>query len=173
MSYSLSAAAIPAVEMQLNALSNILDKAIAYCEAKKVDQTVVLGLRLTPDMFPFSRQVQIVTGQARNLARLAGGEPTKIENTEANLADLKARVSKSLEVVKGLDRNAIDGAADKDITFPMGPTKKATMKGADYLRHFVLPNFYFHMTTAYALLRQAGVDNGKMDFLGQVPMTMS
>ena len=110
--------------MQLNALAALLDKASAWAAGKKIDQSVLLGMRIAPDMFPLTRQVQIVTDQARNLARLTGAEPMKIDGSEASFEDLKARVQKSLDYVKGLDAKAIDAGGDKDVSFPMGPTRK-------------------------------------------------
>src|SRR5262249_2083543 len=117
MSYSMSSSAVPAIEMQLNALAALLDKASAHAAAKKIDPSVLLGMRLAPDMFPLSRQIQVVTDQARNLARLTGADPMKIDNSETTFEDLKARVVKSLDYVKSLDAKAIDAAADKDVTF--------------------------------------------------------
>ena len=171
---SMSTAALPTFEIGLNALSGLLDKAEAYAQAKKFDPSVLLTARLYPDMFTFTRQVQIVCDQAKNGgARLAGMEPPKFEDNEATIADLKARVAKTLAFVKTLDAKAIDGAGDREVTFPMGPTNKGNMKGADYLNHFVLPNFYFHLTTAYDILRHNGVELGKRDYLGAIPLTMT
>lgn len=171
---SMSTAAIPTFEIGLNALSSLLDKAEAYAQAKKIDPTVLLTARLYPDMFAFTRQVQIVTDQAKGgAARLAGMDPPKFEDNETTIADLKARVAKTLDFVKSVDAKAIDGSGEREITFPMGPTNKGNMKGADYLNHFVLPNFYFHLTTAYDILRHNGVELGKRDYLGAIPLTMT
>ena len=144
---SISSASIPVFEIGLNALSVILDKAEAHAEAKKIDPTVLLNARLFPDMFPLTRQVQIACDQAKNgAARLAGLEPPKHEDNEKTFAELKARIAKALAYVKTLDAKAIDVATDRQVTFPLGPNNKGHMKGADYLNHFVLPNFYFHLT---------------------------
>ena len=173
MPYSLSQAAVPVFEIGLTALSNVLDKAGAYAAAKKVDPKVLAQLRLAPDMFPLTRQVQIACDQAKNgLSRLAGVDIPRYEDDEATLDDLKARIAKTLAYVKSLDKKAIDGAVDREITFPLGP-KKGEMKGDDYLTHFMLPNFYFHCATAYDILRHAGVDVGKQDFLGAIPIKIS
>ena len=171
---SISSASIPVFEIGLNALSVILDKAEAHAEAKKIDPTVLLNARLFPDMFPLTRQVQIACDQAKNgAARLAGLEPPKYEDNEKTFAELKARIAKALAYVKTLDAKAIDAAAGRQITFPLGPNNKGHMKGADFLNHFVLPNFYFHLTTAYDILRHCGLEVGKRDFLGAIPLTMT
>ena len=171
---SMSDASIPVFEIGLKALSGILDKAEAHAEAKTIDPTVLLNARLFPDMFAFTRQVQSACDQAKNgCARLASIDPPKYEDNEKTIVELKARIAKTIAFVKTLDAKKIDASADREITFPLGPTKKGHMKGADYLNHFVLPNFYFHCTAAYAILRHAGVEVGKRDFLGQIPIKMS
>jgi uncharacterized protein len=171
---SMSTASIPVFEISLNALLAILDKAEAYAEAKKIDSAVLLNTRLFPDMFSLTRQVQSACDQAKNGgARLAGVEPPRFEDNEKTLAELKARVAKTLAYVKTLDGKKIDASADREITFPLGPNNKGHMKGADYLNHFVLPNFQFHLTTAYDILRHCGVEIGKLDFLGNIPMKVT
>jgi hypothetical protein len=170
MPRTMSKASLPVFEIVLNALSANLGKAEAYATVKKIDPSVLLGMRLAPDMFALTRQVQTVCDQAKNgAARLAGVEPPKFEDTEITIAQLKERVDKTVAFLKGLDAKAIDASADRDITFPLGPNK-GQMKGDDYLNHFVLPNFYFHAISAYAILRHAGVDLGKRDFLGAIPI---
>jgi uncharacterized protein len=129
MPFSMSQASVPALEIGLNALSAILDKAQAFAAAKKIDPSVLLNMRLAPDMFAFVRQVQIACDLAKNGAgRLAGVEPPRYEDNETTIAQLKERISKTLSVIKGLDRKAIDGAADRQITFPLGPTNKGEMR---------------------------------------------
>lgn len=168
---SMSKASLPVFETVLNALAANLGKAEAYAAVKKIDPSVLLGMRLAPDMFALTRQVQVVCDQAKNGAsRLAGVEPQKFEDNETTIAQLHERVAKTVAFLKTLDAKAIDASADRDITFPLGPSKKGQMKGEDYLNHFVLPNFYFHATAAYAILRHAGVDVGKADFLGKIPL---
>ena len=168
---TMSKASIPVFETVLNALSAVLDKAEAHAGAKKFEPAVLLSMRLAPDMFALTRQVQVATDQAKNgSARLAGVEPPKFEDTELTIAQLKERIAKTVAFLKTLDTKAIDASADREITFPLGPTNKGQMQGADYLNHFVLPNFYFHATSAYAILRHAGAELGKRDFLGNIPI---
>jgi hypothetical protein len=172
MPFTMSQASLPVCEIGLNALLGVLDKAAAQAAAKKADPSVLLGWRLAPDMFAFTRQVQVVCDQAKNgLSRLAGVEPPKFEDNETTVDQLKEWVSKTLAYIKTLDAKAIDGAAEREITFPLGP-KKGQMSGADYLNHFVLPNFYFHLTAAYAIARNFGADVGKRDYLGAIPLKM-
>ena len=162
------------METALNALSAILDKAEAYAAAKKVESTVLLNTRLAPDMFSFIGQVQAATDLAKNgAARLSGAEPPRYEDNEKTVGELKARIAKTLAYLKSADRKQIDGAADRQLTFPLGPQYKGEMKGDDYLNHFLLPNFYFHVTAAYAILRHCGLELGKADYLGGIPMKMS
>ncbi len=162
-------ATVPVFEQTLNALDGIIDKASAYAAAHKIDPGVFLAARLRPDMLPFVRQTQIVCDGAKNMAaRLAGVEPPKFEDNEASFDDIKARIKKTLEYIRGLDSREIGGAENREIVFPLGPNKMK-MKGADYVLHFALLNYYFHFTTAYDILRYNGVDLGKRDFLGAVP----
>jgi hypothetical protein len=171
MPFSMSQASLPVFEIGLNALSAVLDKAEAFAAAKKIDVAVLLHSRLSPDMFALLRQVQVAADGAKNgSSRLAGVEAPRFEDNETTIEQLKTRIAKTLAYLKTLDRNAIDASADREITFPLGPTHKGHMKGGDYLDHFMLPNFYFHLTAAYAILRHNGVDIGKRDFLGAIPM---
>jgi len=170
----MSQACLPVFEISLNALSAVLDKGEAFAAAKKIDPSVLLNSRLAPDMFPLVRQVQVAADQAKNGAsRLAGVEPPRHEDNETTIDQLKARLAKTAAYLKTLDPESIDAAADREITFPLGPTNKGHMKGADYLNHFVLPNFFFHLTAAYAILRHCGVDIGKRDYMGAIPMKMT
>ena len=174
MTFSMSQASIPAVEISLNALSGVLDKGAAFATAKKIDASVLLNSRLAPDMFTLTRQVQVATDLAKNgIARLAGIEPPRIEDNETTIDQLKARIARVVAYIKTVDPKQIDGAGDRVITFPLGPTNKGEMKADDYLNHFVLPNFYFHCTAAYAILRHCGVELGKADYLGAIPMKMT
>ncbi|MGB6940204.1 MAG: DUF1993 domain-containing protein [Xanthobacteraceae bacterium] len=174
MSQSMSQSSLPTLEITLNALSVVLDKAEAFATAKTIDPAVLLRTRLAPDMFDLTRQVQIATDQARRgSARLAGVEPPNAPDNETTIAQLKERIAKTVAFVKGLDRKAVDASAEREITFPLGPEKKGQMKGDDYLNHFVLPNFYFHCATAYDILRHCGVEIGKQDFIGQIPLKIS
>jgi uncharacterized protein len=173
MPSSLSAASLPVFEVGLNALSAVLDKAAAFAAAKKIDPAVLLHARLSPDMFDLTRQVQTATDQVRRgAARLAGIDPPSVADTETTIDQLKARLASTVAYLKTLDRGKIDASVDREIKIPFGPSTTGQMKGADYLNHFVLPNFYFHLTAAYAILRHSGVDIGKRDFLGAIPMQM-
>lgn len=171
MPFTLSQAALPAFEIGLNALSAVLDKATAHAAAKKFDSAVLLQFRLAPDMFALTRQVQIACDLAKKgSSRLAGVEPPNFEDNESTIDALKERIARTVAFMKTLDPKAIDAAVDKEITFPLGGENKGQMKGSDYLNHFALPNFYFHLTAAYAILRHCGVDIGKRDFLGAIPL---
>ncbi|MFN3657052.1 MAG: DUF1993 family protein [Pseudolabrys sp.] len=168
----MSQACLPAFEIELSALSGILDKVAAHAAVRKIDPSALLGWRLAPDMFALARQVQVACDQAKNGAsRLAGVEPPRYEDTETTIDQLKERIARTLAYLKTLDRSAIDAAPAREIVFPLGGQNKGRMAGADYLNHFVLPNFYFHLTAAYAIARNAGVDVGKRDFLGAMPLT--
>jgi hypothetical protein len=170
---SLSTASIPVFEIGLNALSVLLDKADAYAEAKSIEPTVLLNARLFPDMFAFTGQVQSACDQAKNGgARLAGIDAPSYENNERTIAELKARIAGTVAFLKTLDARKIDESAGREITLPLGPNT-GYMKGADYLNHFALPNFYFHVTTAYDILRHCGVEVGKRDFLGAIPIRIA
>jgi hypothetical protein len=151
----------------LGALSKILDKAAAHCAAKKIDQAVLLQTRLTPDMFPLVKQVQITCDFAKNTLGRLTGEPPKFPDDEKSIDDLKARIAKTIDYVKSFKTADIDAAEGTEITFPIGPQQTMTLKGAQYVLGFALPNFYFHATTAYDILRQCGVEIGKRDFLGR------
>lgn len=169
MTLSLSAASLPVFVRTLEALSGILDKAAAHAAARKIDPAVLCATRLIPDMFPLSRQVQIACDFAKNTtARLAGVEAPKWDDTEKTIDELKARIARTIEFVAAADAATIDAAGNREIVFPVGPNKMK-MQGEGYLVHFALPNFHFHVTMAYAILRQAGVDIGKRDFMGAVP----
>jgi len=168
---TLSQSSLPVFEIGLNALSAVLDKADAFATARKIDPSVLLNSRLFPDMFPLVRQVQIVAAQAKTgSARLAGIDPPRYQDDETTVDQLKTRIANTIAYLKTIDPKRIDASADREISFPLGPTDTAHMTGADYLYHFVLPNFYFHRTAAYAILRHCGVDLGKRDFLGAIPI---
>ena len=167
MSLSMYQASVPAFLQMLNSLSAILEKAEAHALSRKIEPSVMLNTRLTPDMFPLVRQVQLVTDFAKGAAgRLAGVELPKYDDTETSFAELKARIAKTADFLHSLKPAQIDGSETREITIPIGgqPYK---FTGQNYLIKFALPNFYFHHTTAYAILRQCGVDIGKRDYLGQ------
>jgi len=166
MSLSMYQAGIPVVIRYLNNLSTLIDKAAAHCEARKIDPAVVINYRLSPDMFPFARQVQIASDQVKGMAaRLAGVDVPSFPDTETTFADLKARIAKTTAYLNTFRPEQIDGSENKEITLKAGAAE-FKFKGDDYLVGFVLPNFYFHVTTAYAILRHCGVEVGKRDFLG-------
>jgi len=167
MSLSMSTVATQSFLQTLGALSKILDKAAAHCAAKKIDQAVLLQTRLIPDMFPFVKQVQITCDFAKNTLGRLTGEPPKFSDDEKSLDDLKARIAKTIDYVKGFKDAEVDGTSEKDVTFPIGPQQTMTLKGWQYVVGFALPNFYFHATTAYDILREMGVEIGKRDFLGR------
>jgi hypothetical protein len=168
MSTLLYQATVPVFVQTLEALSAIVDKANAHTQAHKIDPAVLLAARLRPDMLPFVRQTQIVCDGAKNMtARLAGVETPKFEDNEASFDDIKARIKKTLAFVGGIAPHDVEAGEKREIVFPIGPNKMK-MKGTDYIFHFALPNFYFHLTTAYGILRHNGVEIGKRDFLGAV-----
>lgn len=166
MSLSMYQASVPVCIRMLRNLRVILDKGAAHAEAKKIDPAVLMGSRLFPDMFALSRQVQIAADMGKSCAaRLAGVEPPKFDDNETNFAELKARIDKTVDYLKTFKPEQIDGSEGRDIKLQMrtGPLE---FKGQVYLLHFVMPNLYFHVATAYNILRHNGVELGKMDFLG-------
>jgi hypothetical protein len=166
MSISMSSASLPVFKAMLGNLSHILDKAQAHAEAKKFDPAALLQFRLAPDMLPFTRQIQVACDAAKNgVARISGVEAPKFEDGEATFAELKARIQKTLDYLATVPAERLDGTEDKDITFPVGRETTRTMKGESYLKLWALPNFFFHITTAYAILRHNGVELGKADYL--------
>ena len=166
MSLSMYTASVPVFVRMLNNCLAWLDKAQAHAEARKFDSNNYLGLRLAPDMLPFSRQIQIASDTAKGcVARLAGIEIPKWEDTEASLDDLRARIRKTLDFVQSVPAEKFEGSDAREVVLKMR-AGDVTFSGEDYLRFFVLPNVYFHLTTTYALLRHAGVEVGKRDFLG-------
>jgi len=168
MTISMYKASVPVFVKGLTNLKAILEKAAAHAQAKKIDDTVFASARLFPDMLPLTGQIQITTDFARGTtARLAGTEMPKWEDNEKTLAELIARVERTLEYVKPFTAAQLDGTEGKEITRPIRGQPK-TFTGLNYLLQFALPNFYFHSTTAYAILRHNGVEIGKPDFLGSL-----
>ena len=167
MTISMYNASIPVMIKILGNLEAILDKAIAHAAARKIDDAALVEARLFPDMFTLARQVRVATDMSKGAgARLAGIEIPKFEDNEKTLAELKARLRKAIDFLKTLTPAQIDGTEDKVITLTVGGNTM-TFNGLDYLLYWVLPNFYFHATTTYNLLRHGGVEIGKMDFLGK------
>lgn len=167
MTISLYAASVPVFKQMLNSVSTLLATAEAHAAARKIDPSVFLQARLFPDMFPLLRQVQIACDFARGVsARLAGVEVPKYEDKEQSFADLQELLSKTLAFLEGFTPAQIDGNEARDIITRPGTPKERTFKGQDYLLHYGIPQFFFHITTTYAILRSHGVDVGKKDFMG-------
>jgi hypothetical protein len=159
--------AAPAFLQTLGALSDILRKAEGYAIARKIAPEALLTARLYPDMLPLTRQIQIACDFAvKTCARLSGSEVPSTPDTEKTFDDLQQRLATATNYVKDTAPAKFEGAETRDVTFPAGPDKTMTLKGQQYLSHFALPNFYFHATTAYDILRHNGVEIGKRDFMG-------
>lgn len=166
MTVSMYQISVPVFARMLNNLVAILEKAAAHCEERKIDPAALINYRFYPDMFPFSKQIQIATDAAKNgSAYLAGVEPPKSENAEQTFADLISRVQKTIDFVNGFKPEQIDGSEEKEVNIKRGETT-VTYKGQEYILNRVLPNFFFHITTAYDMLRHNGVELGKKDYLG-------
>jgi uncharacterized protein len=168
MTISMYSASVPVFTRLLGNALVWLDKAEAHAKARNFDPNNYLGLRLAPDMFPLTRQVQIASDAAKGaMARLAGQEVPKWEDQEASLEDLRARIRKTMDYVASFTPAQIDGSEKKAISVPRRVGDPLQFEGEAFLKHYAMANFYFHLTTLYALLRQAGVDIGKGDFLGR------
>ena len=160
-------ASVPVFARALNNLSAVLEKAAAHADAKKTDPTVLINFRLYPNMLPLSKQVQIASDSAKGgVARLAGVEAPAYEDNEASIPELIARLRKTVNYLESIESEQIDGSEDKTITWKTQTTTR-TMQGMPYLLSHVTPNVYFHVTTAYDILRHCGVEIGKKDFLGK------
>lgn len=167
MSISMHAASVPVFRQILTSLDEILTKAEVHATERKIDPAALLQARLYPDMFALSRQVQIAADFAKGAcARLAGVEVPKYEDTEQSFADLRARIAKTIRFIESLPQTQIDGSETREINTSAGPNNK-TFAGQAYLTHYALPQFMFHATTAYAILRHNGVEVGKRDFMGK------
>lgn len=168
MSLTMYSASVPVFVRMLNNLSTWIDKAEAHAQARRFDVNLFLASRLAPDMLPFTRQVQIACdGVKFAVARLAGIEAPKYDDSESSMAELRERIANTLAFVTSARPEQIEGSEGKQITVPRR-NDPVVMTGEAYLSGFVLPNLYFHLTTVYALLRQGGVELGKMDFLGKL-----
>jgi uncharacterized protein len=167
MKTSMYQTSIPTFTRVLNNLIAILEKGASDAEARKIDPVVLLNARLFPDMFPFTRQVQLVADTAiSGAARLAGTEVPVHENNESSFAELAARIRKTITQLESFKPEQLDGTEDKTITWKTRSSTK-NMQGLPYLMNHVLPNLFFHSTTAYNILRHNGVELGKMDYLGR------
>jgi hypothetical protein len=159
--------AVPTLVQILGSLVTVIDKAAAHAAARKIDPAVLMGYRLAPDMFAFSRQIQIATDQAKGcVARLAGVAVPSYPDTETNLEELKARVVRTIDFIQSFTADQIDGSEERAISFKAGAAEM-NFTGERYVAHWVFPNFLFHATTAYDILRHAGVELGKRDFIGK------
>jgi|KBSMisStaDraftv2_1062788.scaffolds.fasta_scaffold151484_3 hypothetical protein len=166
MTISMHSASVPIFARMLGNLLTWLDKAEAHAIARKFDPSVYLASRLAPDMLPFTNQIQIACDAVKfGVARLSGVEAPKFADDEASFADLRTRVRKTIDFIQSVPAAQIDGTEDKDVVVPRRDGSM-TLKGEAYLKNFVLPNFFFHVTTTYSLLRHNGVELGKGDFLG-------
>jgi len=167
MTLSMYQASIPVFKQMLGALSAVLTKAEAHAAAKKIEPHALLQARLSPDMFALLRQVQIACDFAKGVsARLAGVEVPGFEDTEETFADLQARIEKTLAFMATLEASQIDGSEERRIVTQTGTPKEKIFSGQSYLLNYGLPHFFFHATTAYAILRHNGVEVGKKDYVG-------
>lgn len=162
------AATVGVVVPMLQQLDKMLERAETHAQAKKLEPGVLEGLRLAPDMFPLSRQVQLTCDFAKNgVYRLAGIDPPKMPDDEKTLAELRGRVTRTLALIEAVTPDKLEGTLDRLVTVPLR-TRTLELEGLPYIQRWTLPNFFFHLTTVYALLRNAGVELGKQDFLGGV-----
>jgi hypothetical protein len=167
MTISLYAASVPVLKQMLTALGDVLNKAESHATARKIEPDALLQARLYPDMFPLVRQVQIAVDFAKGLAsRLAGIEAPSFEDNDQGFADLQAKLVKVLAFLASIDAAQIDGQENREIVLRPGTEKEKRFTGQSYLLSYGLPQFFFHVTTAYAILRHNGVDIGKRDFMG-------
>ena len=166
MSLSMYDVSVPVLVRGLKNLSHLLDKGLASAQARKIDPSVLVNARLAPDMHPLRRQVQIASDSAKGAAsRLAGVETPSWPDTETTFADLQARIKKTIDYLEGFKADQINGAEDRTITMNLGGGEVG-FTGQEFLMGFVLPNFFFHVTTAHDILRHNGVEIGKRDYLG-------
>ena len=167
MKITVQAATVDVFANSLNSLSALLEKALANATARKFEPSVLFNARLAPDMFALSRQVQIACDLAKNsVSRLAALEPPRFEDNEKTLEELRTRIARTIDYMKGIPASAFEGSEDRDLKVPAGPDKFLDFKGLDFVQRWAIPNVFFHITTAYAILRHNGVDIGKRDFIG-------
>lgn len=167
MTISMYSASIPVFKQMLNSLDGVLAKAEAHAAERKIDPNALLQARLFPDMFPLLRQVMIATDFVKgSAARLAGVDVPSYEDTEQSFAELHARIAKTIAFIDSLRVEQIDGSEKREITIQPGTPRERKFAGQPYLLHYALPQLFFHVTTAYAILRHNGIDIGKRDFIG-------
>lgn len=166
MAITMHSASVPIFLTMLGNLAKWLDKAVAHARAKKFDPDTLLTSRLAPDMLSLGKQIQIACDSAKfGVARLAGGEAPKFDDTESTIAELQARIEATAAYLRSVPAHQVDGSEGKPISVPVRGRDPLQFTGEQYLKHFALPNFFFHVTTAYALLRHNGVELGKADYL--------
>ena len=170
MEISIYAIAIETFVPMLRSLSNVLDKGADHARANKSDPTALVNARLAPDMYTLAQQVQLATDQARDAtARLSGQDAPQLEHNEKTLEELKARIARTIDYVNSVPASAFAGAEDREITIPIPENNIAfEMNGLQFLRDWALPHFYFHVVTAYGILRHNGVNIGKSDYMSGV-----
>lgn len=167
MSISMYKASTPVFLRMLGNLDQLLERAGVYAKERNFDPNLLVASRLAPDMLPLSAQIQFASDTAKGTAaRLSGGAPPSMADTEATLADLHTRIAKTVDYLKSVPADAIDGSEEREVILKT-PGGDLPFKGLQYLTGFAMPNFFFHVTTAYAILRHNGVPLGKMDFLGR------
>jgi uncharacterized protein len=167
MKISMHAMSVDVFTRALGNLSAFLEKGQAHAVQRKFEPAVLLGARLAPDMHPLTRQVQLASDISKNsVARLAAQEPPRFPDTEASFEELHARIARTLDYLQGVPASALEGAETRDIKLPTRGDRILEFKGLEFLQHWAIPNVFFHVTTAYAILRHNGVELGKIDFLG-------
>lgn len=168
MTISMHQASAPVFTHSLRTLSALLDKGMAFAEAKRIDPGVLLGSRLAPDMLPLTRQIQMASDSAKGaVARLGGVEVPAMPDTETTIDELKARIARTIEFIDSVPAAQVDGSEAREVVLKLR-SGDITFTGQSYLLHFALPNFFFHVTTAYNILRHNGVEIGKRDYLGRI-----
>ena len=168
MKISVHALSVDIFTHALGSLSAILEKGLAHATARKFDSTVLVNSRLAPDMFPLSRQVQIACDLAKNsAARLAAMEPPRFDDNEKTIEELRARIARTIDYLRSIPASALEGAEERDIKVPAGE-RTLEFKGLSFVQRWAIPNVFFHITTAYNILRHNGVEIGKRDFLGSL-----
>jgi hypothetical protein len=168
MSLSMHKISVPAFVRGFSVLSSLIDKAEAFAEEKKIAPAILVNARLAPDMLPFAGQIQRASDTSKGvIARLTSVEVPKFPDEEADFAELRERIAKTIAFLESVDPSALDGTADKEVTLKFGKLG-VTLSGEDYILKFVLPNFYFHVTTAQNILRHNGVPVGKLDYIGSL-----
>jgi hypothetical protein len=168
MAITMYHASVPVFLQHLGGLKGVIEKTEAHAAAKKIDPAVLLNWRLAPDMFQFARQVRQASEHAFGAGRAAGVEVPKLPDIDTSFEEMKGRVDKTIAFLKTLKPEQLDGKENSEITVTVGGQPKP-FKAQNYLYHFAMPNFYFHLTTAYNIVRGVGVEVGKRDFMGQMP----